>query len=91
MRETFLIFLQSIDHWDWYILSLFFLVLEVFIRGGFFLWLGISAGTIGVIVTFSPVLSWKIQLIMFAAGFLFSLFALFNYLIHCPGESNENS
>jgi|GEM_PF-6949335 len=88
MPESFLIYLQSIDQWDWYILALLFFVLEVFMRGGFFLWLGISAGSIGIIVTFSPVLSWKIQLILFAAGFLFSLFALFNYLIHCPDESN---
>ena len=90
MLENFLIFLQSIDHWDWFIFSLLCLVLEVYFRRGFFLWLGISTGTIGVIVTFSPVLSWKIQLIMFAAGFLFSLFAMFNYLIHCPDESNKN-
>ena len=87
MPDSLLNFLQSIDQWDWYILALLLFVLEVFMRGGFFLWLGISAGAIGVIVTFTPVLSWKIQLILFAAGFLFSLFALFNYLIHCPDES----
>lgn len=86
MPESFLMFLQSLDQWDWYALALVLLVLEVFISGAFFLWFGISAAFVGVIVTFSPILSWKIQLVLFALGSVASLVGWYIYKSKHPNK-----
>ncbi len=86
MPESFLMYLQALDQWDWYALALVLLVLEVFVSGAFFLWFGISAGLVGVVVTFSPILSWKIQLILFALGSASSLVGWYIYKSKHPDK-----
>lgn len=86
MPDRFLFFLQSLDQWDWYILALTLLVLEVFISGAFFLWFAISAAFVGAVVTFLPVLSWKIQLVLFALGSASSLVGWYIYKSKHPSK-----
>ncbi|MGR3914558.1 MAG: NfeD family protein [Gammaproteobacteria bacterium] len=66
--------LPMLTHWTWWAAGALLVVLEVFAAGAFFLWMGVSAGAVGVIAWFAPSLAWEIQLVLFA---VFSLAAIF--------------
>ena len=51
--------------WYWWVLGLILLILEVFAPGAFFLWMGISAGVVGVIAWLVPSLSIEWQMLIF--------------------------
>ena len=73
MWPLLLEFLNSLNCWNWFILALLFLLLEVFFGAAFFLWFGITAGVVGVLVLMSPHLSWKDQLVFFSIGAVISI------------------
>jgi membrane protein implicated in regulation of membrane protease activity len=54
------------DFWDWWGLALVLLILEVFLPGFFFLWMGIAAGIAGLALLFVPSLGWQYQIALFA-------------------------
>lgn len=58
---------QHIDHWSWWILAIALLVLEAFVPGTFFMWLGIAAGVVGLLLLLMPGMGWEYQIIVFAA------------------------
>ena len=58
--------LQNMDFWHWWVLGILFIVLEVFSPAAFFLWLGISAGIVGVFVLLDPGMFWEWQVLLFA-------------------------
>jgi len=53
-------------YWHWWILGMVLLGVEVFAPGFFFLWLGIAAGVMGLVLFFDPAISWQLQLILYA-------------------------
>jgi membrane protein implicated in regulation of membrane protease activity len=67
-------FAQHLSFWDWLALGTVLLILEVFGAGGYLLWLGIAAAAVGVISFVMPVLSWAVQLLLFAALSLLTAF-----------------
>ncbi|HHO68385.1 MAG TPA: NfeD family protein, partial [Gammaproteobacteria bacterium] len=58
--------LEQLGHWHWWILGVALLILEVFAPGAFFLWLGIAAGVVGLVVYLLPELAWEYQLLLFS-------------------------
>ena len=58
--------LDSLDFWHWLILGVVLIILEVFAPGAFFLWLGISASAVGIILWIMPDISWETQLLIFS-------------------------
>jgi len=58
--------MESVDFWHWLILAVLLMILEVFAPGAFFLWLGISAGVVGIILWALPDISGNTQLLLFA-------------------------
>lgn len=58
--------LDHLGHWHWWILGVTLLILEVFAPGAFFLWLGIAAGVVGLVVYLVPGLGWEYQLLLFS-------------------------
>ena len=56
------------------------LSIEVFVPGFFFLWFGIAAGILGVILLFEPSLSWQIQLILYSLLSVASILVWRNWL-----------
>lgn len=87
MPDSVIIYLQSLDQWDWFILALVFMVLEVFISGTFFLFLSFTTAFVGVLVTISPVMSWKLQIILFFAGSVISSIMWFFYCTKHPDKN----
>src|SRR5262249_25160426 len=55
-----------LGYWDWFILAVVLLVLEIIAPGTFMLWLGIAAFLVGMTSLFVE-WSWQLQFIAFAA------------------------
>ncbi len=58
--------LESINHWHWLAFGLALLAIELLGTAGYFLWLGLSALIVGVLLTLVP-MSWQLQWVAFAA------------------------
>lgn len=58
-------YLAGLGTWNWFILGVVLLILEVLVPGTFMLWLGLSAIAVGVIAL-AVTMSWQIQIILFA-------------------------
>ncbi len=58
---------QHVDHWSWWILAVALLVLEAFAPGTFFMWMGIAAGVVGLVLLLVPGMGWEYQITLFAA------------------------
>ena len=58
--------LQNVDFWHWWMLAIVLVILEVFSPAAFFLWLGISAGIVGLFMLIQPEMTWEWQLTLFA-------------------------
>ena len=56
----------QVQFWHWWSLGIVLLVLETFAPGAIFLWIGISAGIVGLVLLVAPGLAWQTQLIAFA-------------------------
>ncbi|MCE4055020.1 NfeD family protein [Pseudomonas sp. Au-Pse12] len=70
-----LAFLQALSFWDWLALGTLLLIFEVFGAGGYLLWIGLAAATVGVLTFLIPGLSWEMQFLLF--GLLSVLTALY--------------
>lgn len=66
MMETIIAWLAGLEFWSWWILGLVLIILEVFAPSTIFLWLGISAGVVGVVAWIVPDMRWEYQWIIFA-------------------------
>jgi membrane protein implicated in regulation of membrane protease activity len=58
-------YLQQLAFWDWLGLATALLVLEVFGTGGYLLWAGLSAVTVGTLTFLIPNLPWRWQFLLF--------------------------
>ncbi|MEK1904559.1 MAG: NfeD family protein [Pseudomonas sp.] len=68
-------YLQHLSYWDWLALGTLLLILEVFGAGGYLLWIGIAAASVGVLTYLFPALPWAWQFVLF--GLLSVLTAVF--------------
>ena len=67
-------FLESFNHWGWWIFSLVLFAIELLAPGVFFLWLGLSAIVVGFIALLLPDLGWQMDFIIFAVlGVIFAI------------------
>ncbi len=58
--------ISEINHWHWLAFGLCLLAVEILGTAGYFLWLGLSAIIVSVIVMFLPI-SWQLQWVSFAS------------------------
>jgi len=57
---------EFLTYWHWWIFGVLLIVLEIFAPSAFFLWMGISAGIVGLILLIAPDLGWEYQFMIFA-------------------------
>jgi len=81
--------LQQIDFWHWWVLGVALIILEVFSPGVFFLWMGIAAGIVGIVVWLVPDLSWEYQILIFAITSVASIAVGRAYLLSNPIETDQ--
>ena len=58
--------LEQLDFWHWWVIGIALIILELFAPGAFFLWMGIAAGLVGVILLAAPEMEWQYQFIVFS-------------------------
>lgn len=51
--------------WQWWILGLVLVIVEVFAPGAFLIWIGIAAGVVGLLVLLLPGFPWQFQVLTF--------------------------
>lgn len=81
--------LEQINHWHWIAFGLILLFGELLGTAGYFLWLGISAILIGIIVMLLPI-SWQMQWISFASFSLVSTWIWWRYQFKKDKASDNN-
>jgi hypothetical protein len=59
--------MNEIEFWHWWVVAAALGALDMLAQSGFFLWLGVAALVVGLVVFFLPDLSWQGQLLAFAA------------------------
>jgi membrane protein implicated in regulation of membrane protease activity len=67
--------LDSIVYWHWWVAALVFLTLEALLPGAVFLWMGASAGVVGLLALIMPALGWKAEFIIFGVLAIAAVFA----------------
>ena len=60
-------------YWDWWLLGLVLIILEMLLPGTFMVWLGSAALVVGLLVLLFPDLGWQWQWLLFALLSLASL------------------
>lgn len=73
--------------WQWWILGIVLVILEVFVPGAFLLWIGISAGLVGLALLVVPKLPWQLQVLLLAVLSVASVLAWRHYLRTHPLQS----
>lgn len=81
--------LAELSPWHWFILALALMIFEIFAPGAFFLWLGIAAGAVGVLLALMPQMSWQLQLTAFAVLSVLSVLAWLRYKRNRPDASDQ--
>lgn len=81
--------LENATFWHWWVLAVVFIILEVFSPGAFFLWMGIAAGVVGLLLLMLPELAWEYQLLGFAAFSVVSIVVWHLVLKRHPTVSDQ--
>lgn len=82
---------SHIDHWHWWILAVALLVLEAFAPGTFFMWMGISAGVVGLLVLVMPDVGWEYQVFAFSVLSVLSILMWRLYFGKHPVQTDQPS
>lgn len=56
---------ESLVYWHWWVLGVLLFILEVFSPAAFFIWIGLAAGLLGLLLL-AVDLSWQTQIFIFA-------------------------
>ena len=58
--------INALTHWHWWVLGIALILLEVFAPGAVFIWMGVAAAVVGVILLIAPDLGWEYQFMVFS-------------------------
>ncbi len=67
--------LNGIEFWHWWVLAALLMAIEVFAPTTVFLWTGISAATVGVVVVVADGIGWQTQVLLFSVLSVVSVIA----------------
>lgn len=65
--------LEDIVYWNWLVLAVVLVIIEIVVAGTFFLWMSISALAVGLVLLVLPKISWEAQLTLFATFSILSI------------------
>ncbi|GAB4225045.1 MAG: NfeD family protein [Kiloniellaceae bacterium] len=65
---------EQIEFWNWWVIAVFLIGIEIFAPGAVFLWMGIAAGVVGFVLLAFPETTWQIQLLIFAVLSVVSIY-----------------
>jgi membrane protein implicated in regulation of membrane protease activity len=76
-------------YWNWWLVGLVLIIVEILVPGVFFLWIGIAALCVGSVLFLFPTLSWQLQWLLFALLTVGSVSFWWLYLKRHPSPSDE--
>ncbi len=82
-------FIANIQYWQWWVLAIIFLTLEIFAPGAVFIWFSASAAIMGVILLLVPDLIWQWQIAIFGALSLLTIIAWRQYRKKVPEKTSH--
>ena len=83
-------FISEIQFWHWFIAAIILITLEmVVLPAVFFLWMGIAAGVVGMLLMMMPDLSFILQIMLFTVISVISLVIHKRYLKNNPQTTDE--
>lgn len=81
--------LQNVVFWHWWILAGLLLILELTAPAFFFLWLGIAAAAVGLIMLVFPGLPLESQLVLFGVASVVAIFMWRKYRESRPAPTDQ--
>lgn len=81
--------IHNMTYWHWWVAGLILVILEVFSPAAFFLWMGISAGVVGLLLLIWPDMAWQYQIMGFAIFSVGSIVAGRSYLRKNPLKTDQ--
>ena len=81
--------LDSVVFWHWWMLAGLLLILELTAPAFFFLWLGIAAAAVGLIMLVFPTMSVEVQLVLFSITAIVSIFVWRKYRESRPQVTDQ--
>ena len=81
--------LDQVVFWHWWILAGFLLILELTAPAFLFLWLGMAAATVGLILLVFPSITLETQLVLFAIASVLSIIAWRRYRETNPTKTDQ--
>ncbi len=81
--------MEAISYWHWWILAAALVILEVFAPGAFFLWLGIAAAALGLLVYAFPAMGWEYQVLIFSLLSVISIILWRRFFRSRPGDTDQ--
>ena len=82
-------YLEQAEFWHWWVAAIVFVVIEAFAPGTMFLWMGVAAGIVGLVVLVLPEINWQFQLLIFAACAVVSAVGWRAYQRRHPTETDH--
>ena len=81
--------LARIEFWHWWVVAALLMAIEVFAPTTVFLWTGISAATVGLVLLAADGIGWQSQVILFAVLSVVSVIAWRYYMRLRPIRSED--
>jgi len=81
--------MDPLTHWHWWIAALVLLVLEIFVSGTFFMWMGISAVLVGLLAYLFSDMGWTYQMLIFSIVSVVSIVIWRQYQEKHPQQSDQ--
>lgn len=81
--------IEPVVFWHWWILAGILLILELTAPAFFFLWLGIAAAAVGMILLVFPAMGLETQLVLFGVSSIAAVFAWKKYRETHPQTSDQ--
>ena len=79
-------YLDQIEFWHWWVAAVALIIIEALAPGAIFLWLGVSAGVVGVVLLAAPDMGWEYQVLIFA---VLSVATVIGWRIYHKSHSTE--
>ena len=79
----------NLNYWQWWVIALIFIIVEMFAPGAFMLWLGIAAAVVGLIMAIFPGMGWEIQYTLFAVFSVISILGWKQMQLKRPVETDQ--
>ena len=79
--------MTNIVFWHWWVIAVVLIIVEAFVSGTFFLWMGVSAAVVGLLLFIAPGMGWEYQVLLFA---VFSVVSITLWLIRLKKHPTQS-